>query len=161
MTVKNRGLQNLLYSFATASAAVLAIGTLPGCALGPEPKTTLVSTCATARFPIYFAKGSDELSDQARAAIRAGADLVRTCQVREVDIFGLAEADGPAAVDLDLSKRRAANVAQALQAAGLPEPLFDVKGLGASTARTATGRPEMLQRKTLVVIQVASASPTS
>jgi len=160
MTVKHRGLQNPFYTFATASAAILAIATLPGCAMGPKP-SALVSTCATARFPIYFAKGSDELSDQARQAIRAGADLVRTCQVREVDIFGLTGADGSAAVDLDLSKRRAANVAQALEAAGLPEPLFDVKGLGASTARTATGRPEMLQRKTLVVIQVASANPTS
>jgi outer membrane protein OmpA-like peptidoglycan-associated protein len=78
-----------------------------------------------------------------------------------VDIFGLAEADGPAAVDMALSKRRAANVAQALAAAGLPEPLFDVEGLGVSTARTAQGRPAMLQRKTLVVIQVASATPPS
>jgi len=143
------------------SAVVCAVAMLPGCASGPKPAVAVASSCSAARFPIYFAKGSDALSDQARAAIRAGADLVRTCQVREVDIFGLAEADGPAAVDLDLSKRRAANVAQALEAAGLPEPLFDVQGLGASTARTAQGRPAMLQRKTLVVIQVASAAPAS
>jgi len=142
-------------------AAAMAIGMLAGCASGPNPPVGVGSSCSSTRFPIYFAKGSDVLSDQARAAIRAGADLVRTCQVREVDIFGLAEADGPAAVDLALSKRRAANVAQALAAAGLPEPLFDVEGLGASTARTAKGRPAMLQRKTLVVIQVASAIPTS
>jgi OOP family OmpA-OmpF porin len=146
--------------FAAASVAIAACG-LAGCAMGPKPVPAVASNCASARFPIYFAKGSDELSDQARAAIRAGADLVRTCQVREVDIFGLADADGPASVDLALSKRRAANVAQALAAAGLPQPLFDVEGLGASTARTATGRPAMLQRKTLVVIQVASGPPTS
>jgi len=146
---------------AAAIAALLALGTLSGCATAPAPNPTIGSACTPARFPIYFAKGSDVLSDQARAAIRAGADLVRTCQVREVDVFGLAEADGPAAADLALSKRRAANVAQALAAAGLPEPLFDVEGLGASTARTAKGRPAMLQRKTLVVIQVASASPLS
>jgi OOP family OmpA-OmpF porin len=139
-------------------AAALAIGMLQGCATGPKP---LASHCSVTRFPIYFAKGSDVLSDQARDAIRAGADLVRTCRVREVDIFGLAEADGPASVDLALSKRRAANVAQALAAAGLPEPLFDVEGLGASTALTAKGRPAMLQRKTLVVIQVAPTTPTS
>jgi OOP family OmpA-OmpF porin len=144
-----------------AAAAVVAGLSLAGCATAPQPVAAVASGCSSARFPIYFAKGSDELSDQARAAIRAGADLVRTCQVREVDIFGLADADGPAAVDLALSKRRAANVAQALAAAGLPQPLFDVEGLGASTARTATGRPAMLQRKTLVVIQVASGSPTS
>jgi len=161
MTVKNRGLQNLLYGFAAASAAIMALGTMSGCALGPKPHVAAVKTCTPARFPIYFAKGSDELSDQARDAIRAGADLVRSCKVTEVDVFGVAGADGSTAVDLDLSKRRAANVAQALEAAGLPEPLFDVEGLGASTARTATGRPAMFQRKTLVVIQVASTSPAS
>ncbi len=159
MTLQNRRHRLLVAGLAAASA--LAVGLSGGCALGPKPKTAVVSTCATARFPIYFAKGSDGLSDQAREAIRAGADLVRTCKVTEVDVFGLASADGPAAVDLALSKRRAANVAQALAAAGLPEPLFDVQGLGASTARTAKGAPEMLQRKTLVVIQVASGVPTS
>jgi outer membrane protein OmpA-like peptidoglycan-associated protein len=158
MTLQNRRLRALTVGLAAACAAA---GGLSGCALGPKPSTAVVSTCATARFPIYFAKGSDELSDQARAAIRAGADLVRTCKVQEVDVFGLTGADGTAAVDLDLSKRRAANVAQALAAAGLPAPLFDVEGLGASTERTAAGRPAMFQRKTLVVIQVASPSPTS
>jgi OOP family OmpA-OmpF porin len=148
----------LVAGFAAVSAG---IGGLSGCALGPKPKTALVSACATARFPIYFAKGSDELSDQARDAIRGGADLVRTCKVTEVDVFGLTSADGSVSVDLALSKRRAANVAQALAAAGLPEPLFDVEGLGASTARTAHGGRAMLQRKTLVVIQVASTTPTS
>jgi OOP family OmpA-OmpF porin len=148
------------FGFGVAATMASAF-TLAGCAMGPKPVPVVASSCASARFPIYFAKGSDDLSDQARAAIRAGADLVRTCQVREVDIFGLTDADGPASVDLALSKRRAANVAQALAAAGLPQPLFDVEGLGASTARTATGRPAMLQRKTLVVIQVASGSPTS
>jgi outer membrane protein OmpA-like peptidoglycan-associated protein len=156
MTLKNREFFALLAGFAATCAAVSG---LSGCASGPTPDGPVASKCSPARFPIYFARGSDVLSDQARAAIRAGADLVRTCQVREVDIFGLAAADGPASVDLALSKRRAANVAQALAAAGLPEPLFDVEGLGASTARTAKGAPAMLQRKTLVVIQVASRSP--
>jgi len=161
MTLKNGRWRPLFAGFAALSAGFAAIGTLASCAMGPKPAPAIASNCSSTNFPIYFAKGSDVLSDQARAAIRAGADMVRTCQVREVDIFGLTSADGPAAVDLALSKRRAANVAQALAAAGLPEPLFDVEGLGASTARTAKGGPAMLQRKTLVVIQVASTPQTS
>jgi peptidoglycan-associated lipoprotein len=160
MTLTGRRFHDLTYGLA-ASAIAITVSMLPGCASGPGPATAVVSRCAPARFPIYFAKGSDAVSDQAREAIRAGADLVRSCQVREVDIFGLAEGDGSAAVDLALSKRRAANVAQALEAAGLPEPLFDVQGLGASNARTAAGRPAMFQRKTLVVIKVAGAEGSS
>ena len=73
-------------------------------------------------------------------------------------MFGLADADGPAANNLDLSRRRAAVVADALAATGLPRPLFDVKGLGKSGARTAQGAPSLLQRKTLVVIRVGPAT---
>jgi len=155
MARASRKFKPLVCGIAAACAAAIVIGALPGCALAPMPKPIATFTCAPARFPIYFAKGSDELSDQAHDAIRAGADLVRTCKVTEVDVFGLTSADGTASVDMELSKRRAANVAQALAAAGLPQPLFDVEGLGASTAHTVQGRPAMLQRKTLVVIQVA------
>ena len=121
---------------------------------GPAP---MAEACADVNFPIYFAKGPDALRDPARLAITAGAAEVKACRVREVDVFGLADADGPAGRNLDLSRRRALVVAQALAASGFPQPLFDVKGLGESNARTATGAPAMLQRKTLVVIRVAKA----
>ena len=116
---------------------------------------TLGPSCAHVKFPIYFARASDVLSDPAHQAIIAGAAEVKGCRVKEVDVFGLADMDGPAGRNLELSRRRAQVVAQALAASGFPPPLFDVKGLGESNAHTAAGAPAMLQRKTLVVIQVA------
>ncbi len=141
------------------AAAVLAAVALAvsACATG-GPKggaTATGATCADVSFPIYFAKASDVLSDPARQAIGAGAGQAKGCQVREVDVFGLADMDGAADRNLDLSRRRAQVVAQALAASGFPQPLFDVKGLGESNARTATGAPAMLQRKAMVVIRVA------
>ena len=122
----------------------------------PPPASALRPPCTDVNFPIYFAKGSDQLTDPARQAIAAGRAQLGACQVREVDVFGLADMDGPAASNLDLSRRRAAVVAQALAATGLPRPLFDVKGLGESDARTAQGAPKLLERKATVVIRVGA-----
>ena len=139
-------------------AAALLASALAGCANTPvAPRLSSGSgpVCADVSFPIYFATGSDQLTDPARQAISAGQAQAHGCAVREVDVFGLADADGPSGRNMDLSRRRASAVAQALVATGLPRPLFDVQGLGESGARTARGAPAMLQRKTLVVIHVA------
>ncbi len=147
---------------ALRGATVLALMGLAaaGCATGGSKQTASSSAvvCADVNFPIYFATGSDVLSDPAHQAILAGAGEVKGCRVREVDVFGLADVDGAASQNLALSRRRAQVVAAALAASGFPQPLFDVKGLGESNARTATGAPAMLQRKTLVVIHVVKAS---
>ena len=135
-----------------AAVALVATGCASG---GPKvsPMAMANSGCADVNFPIYFAKGSDVLSDAARQAISAGAGEVKACRVSEVDVFGLADMDGPASQNLELSRRRAQIVAQALAGSGFPQPLFDVKGLGESNARTATGAPALLPRKALGELQ--------
>jgi outer membrane protein OmpA-like peptidoglycan-associated protein len=117
--------------------------------------------CADVNFPIYFAKGSDQLSDPARDAILAGAAQVKTCKVSEVDVLGLASVDGGAAANQALSRRRASIVAQTLIAAGMPAPLFDVEGLGESGARTVHGAHAILQRKAEVDIHIAPSAPSA
>lgn len=141
-----------------ALGVVCAAPLLAACASHPRPNLTAAGApCANVDFPIYFAEGSDQLTDPARQAVAAGAAEVRGCRIGEVDVFGLADANGPADQNLELSRRRATAVAQALASSGLPAPLFDVKGLGESNARTARGRPALLQRKTEVVIRVTGA----
>ncbi|MHB8283521.1 MAG: OmpA family protein [Caulobacteraceae bacterium] len=136
-------------------------GIASGCAMTPKPVAVraIAPTCADVAFPIYFAKGSDQLSEPARQAILAGAAQVRACKVSEVDVLGLASVDGDAASNQALSRRRASIVAQTLIAAGMPGPLFDVEGLGESGARTVHGAHAILQRKAEVDIHVAPPTP--
>lgn len=153
----------LLKVLRAAGMAAVAGASISACssmrpAPPPPPVSAAGTPCQDVNFPIYFAKGSDELTDPARQAIAAGQSQARGCTIREVDVFGLADMDGPADRNLALSHRRATVVAQALAAAGLPRPLFDVQGLGESGARTAKGAPALLQRKAVVVIRVSPAA---
>ena len=123
---------------------------------GPPPLTPLAAAarpvCTDVVFPIYFAQGSDELTPAASQLIGVQAQQVHGCRIGYVSVLGLTDAGGPAAKNLQLSKRRAANVAQALASAGLPAPKFEVNGAGETGALTDNGHPVPLRRKTEVVI---------
>ena len=73
-------------------------------------------------------------------------------------LVGLADADGAANRNLALSRRRAATVARALAAGGLPRPEFDIDAVGQAGAVTGGGDAEPLRRRTEVVVR-ASAPP--
>lgn len=165
MTLNSRpNLTSTAAAWMRGVALASAIGALvAGCASAPRPIAVraVAPVCADVNFPIYFAKGSDQLSDPAHQAILAGAAQVKACKVSEVDVLGLADIDGPAAANQALSRRRASIVAQALITAGMPAPLFDVEGLGASGARTVHGRRAILQRKAEVDIHIAPPAPAS
>ncbi len=109
-------------------------------------------TCTDTVFPIYFAQGSDQLTPTAGQVIGSQAALVRGCRIGYVSVLGLTDANGTAADNLDLSRRRATTVAKALVAAGLPAPKFEVNGVGENGAVSDSGRPVPLRRKTEVVI---------
>jgi outer membrane protein OmpA-like peptidoglycan-associated protein len=109
-------------------------------------------SCADFSFPIYFEKGSDQLTAAARAVLDSSAALARACTIGKVEVLGLADADGPANRNLALSRRRATHVAGALAADGLPAPVFDIEAIGEAGAKAVDGKPEPLRRRTEVVI---------
>ena len=126
---------------------------LSGCTSAPlKPMPVARPACTDVVFPIYFAEGSDQLTPTAGQVIGSEAALVRGCRIGYVSVLGLTDAAGGAAHNLDLSRRRAATVAQALASAGLPAPKFEVNGAGETGALTDKGRPVPLRRKTEVVI---------
>ena len=135
----------------TAAVLVLALG---GCMSAPlKPMATAARpTCTDQVFPIYFAEGSDQLTQGAFQVIGDQAAVVRGCRIGYVSVLGLTDAAGGATHNLDLSKRRAVTVAHALAAAGLPAPKFEVSGVGESGAVSDSGHPVPLRRKTEVVI---------
>lgn len=135
---------------------VVALG-LAGCESAPPrpaPATPVrpALACADASFPIYFDKGSDQLTAAARMVVDANVQQVRGCRVTKIEVLGLADADGPRLRNLELSRRRAANVAKALAGDGLPTPVFDIEAIGEAGAKAPDGKPEPLRRRTEVVI---------
>jgi peptidoglycan-associated lipoprotein len=125
----------------------------PQVAVEPAP------ICADFSFPIYFENNSDQLGAAAMQVIGDGAARVRGCDIQRVELLGLADATGSARTNLEISRRRAASVAEALVAAGLPRPAFDIGAAGQSGALTPAGAPEPLRRRTEVVIRARPKAP--
>jgi peptidoglycan-associated lipoprotein len=147
--------------FAIGAAGVALSALVAGCAgggghptLAPAPVASAAS-CVQVSFPIYFSENSDQLTDPARQALDVAARQVRGCRIDYVSVIGLTDSVGAADENLELSKRRASAVAAALQAAGLPAPKFEVRGLGERGATLADGKAAPLRRRTDVVIHAA------
>ena len=142
---------------ASAAAGVgLLVGALAaaGCADtgggAPRPvaATATATRCTDERFPIYFAQGSAELPPGAREVIRSASNRVSGCRIKAVDVVGVAAADAA------LTRRRVDVVTQALAAAGLPSPTFDVQVTGAASP---PGPRAPLARRTEVVLHAVPA----
>lgn len=137
--------------------AILALAVVVGvgaCAT-PMRRDALVtgeSMCAPVRFDIYFRENEARLTDAAGQAIEAAAGVLRPCSVRRVQVLGLADATGASEANLSLSQRRARTVAQALNAAGLPAPVFEVAAAGDAGATTQDGADEPMRRRAEVVV---------
>jgi len=107
------------------------------------------------RFDGYNASdlGIIEMSETSAAqAIALQAGRLAGCEVRRVRVLGLADATGTPEANLTLSQRRARETAEALAAAGLPAPVFDVAAAGDAGAVTADGADQPLRRRAEVVI---------
>lgn len=151
----------LSWKIALAGSAASALA-LAGCASEPMHKTPApglaASTCADFSYPIYFEKGSDQLTAAARAVVDSSVKQVHGCKVSKVEVLGLADADGGKQRNLELSRRRAANVAKALAGEGMPSPAFDIDAIGELGAKALDGKPEPLRRRTEVVIHAQPAT---
>lgn len=131
---------------------------LAGCAGTPWERADLVaepSVCAPQRFDIYFRDGEAGLTDAARHAIGLTATQLQGCDIRKVEVVGLADARGGAEANLDLSERRALAVKEAFEAAGWPSPAFSLVTAGESGSTTAAGANEPMRRRTEVLIDAA------
>ena len=111
------------------------------------------SPCTAKRFEVYFADSEARLTESARQAIGMTAAQLQGCDIRKVQVLGLADARGGATANLSLSERRAQAVAEALTAAGWPAPAFEVAAVGDEGAVTDAGVREPMRRRTEVLIE--------
>jgi outer membrane protein OmpA-like peptidoglycan-associated protein len=141
-----------------SAAAGLVAASLAGCATPGQQAQQAAArrvVCSDTDFPIYFDKGSDQLTSAATQTLAYTAGQLKGCRISEVEVLGLTDADARPGDALELSRRRAAVVARALAAAGLPAPVFDVAALGKLGSRVRGGAPTPLRRRTEVVIHAA------
>ena len=142
------------------SMAVMA-GTvsLSGCSMTEFMDRSAVvaepSACTAKRFEVYFADSEARLTEPARQAIGMAAAQLQGCEIRKVQVLGLADARGGATANLSLSERRAQAVAEALTAAGWPAPAFDVAAAGDQGAVTDAGVRDPMRRRTEVLVDAA------
>jgi len=127
-----------------------------GCMTRPDRDAIVADAdCAPVRFDVYFATDEAELTPVAAEAVRMGAAKAAGCRVDRVRVLGLADAQGGATANLNLSERRAQAVTTALEAAGLPAPVFEVQAAGDAGAMTAAGANAPLRRRTEVLIEAS------
>ena len=145
-----------------ALTVILAVGGLAvaGCAGPPwmRDRSALVTeptVCAPQRFEVYFRDSEAGLTDSARNAIALTATQLQGCDIRKVEVIGLADARGGATANMDLSQRRALAVAEALEAAGWPSPAFTLVGAGDTGSVTVAGANEPMRRRTEVLVDAA------
>lgn len=117
-------------------------------------------TCTQVSFPIYFQTGSDQMAPEQSRVITEAARSVRDCAVSKLDVVGLAGLEGGKDASMDLAKRRSVVVADALKAAGLPTPRFDMGAVGSEGAQSKRGRRAPLRGRAEVIIY-AGAKPAA
>lgn len=129
-----------------------------GCADSPRSAPELVAQpnpCTPQKFEVYFRENEARLTDPALHAIGLTATQLQGCDIRRVQVVGLADATGGAHANLELSERRAVAVTEALTAAGWPTPAFDLVAAGQSGSMAADGTAEPMRRRTEVLVEAA------
>jgi outer membrane protein OmpA-like peptidoglycan-associated protein len=111
-----------------ATAGVLLAGC--GQVSGLETQARILSEppCTDFFFPIYFGSRSADVTAAARRVVGNAGRHAQGCAAPSVEVVGLA--DPQAEAGSALSRERARHVAEALRAAGLPEPTFQLNPLG-------------------------------
>jgi outer membrane protein OmpA-like peptidoglycan-associated protein len=117
--------------------------------------------CADTTLTLYFDEGSDQLTAPGKRLIDTTARHLKRCAVARAVVVGLADAPGAPADNRVLSQRRAERVTEALAAAGLPAPTFELTAEGEAGAVTADGRLAPLRRRADVRLTVQPRAPAS
>lgn len=146
----------------TIKIAVATIGVglmLAGCASAPwRPSRASIETttpaCADFQVSIYFERDEAQVTREARSVLNNASTMARGCNVRKARVVGLADAVGASDVNLELSRRRATSVTQALTKAGFRQVEFDVAAAGESNATNAAGESAPLRRRADIFFEV-------
>jgi peptidoglycan-associated lipoprotein len=135
----------------------LAVG-LSGCTTMRNARDRLVrapKVCQDMTLPVYFEPNEAEITRDGRRVISASAAQAKGCSVDSVRVLGLADAAGDPQANLELSKRRAASVADAIAKAGLPAAEFEVAAAGQAGAVNKDGQAAPVRRRADITLKLS------
>ena len=146
----------------TIKIAVATFGVglmLAGCASAPWKPTraSIEATppaCADFQVSLYFERDEAQVTREARSVLNNARTMARGCDVRKARVVGLADAVGASDINLELSRRRATSVTQALTRAGFRQVEFDVTAAGDANATNAAGESAPLRRRADIFFEV-------
>ena len=131
---------------------------LSACATVRSARDRIVRTpasCQDVSIPIYFEPDRAQLTPEGRRVIATEAARAKRCKVEVVKVVGLADATGDPAANLELSKARAASVADALMKTGLPPAEFDLAAAGQAGSMTAAGQIQPVRRRAEITLKLS------
>jgi outer membrane protein OmpA-like peptidoglycan-associated protein len=106
----------------------------------PPPAATPAAAPAPARsFLVFFDWDRADLSDRARQIIAEAAQSARTQQVTRIEVSGHADRTGSAQYNMQLSMRRAQNVAAELERRGVARSQMTLQAFGDTRPLVPTG----------------------
>lgn len=107
---------------------------------------------------ILFTLGSSSLETRANQVLRAVAIVLKKYKDTRVDVNGFSDTSGPREKNAELSRQRAAAVADALARNGVDQGRMNVRGFGETNLRvpTADGIVEARNRRVEILLQPAN-----
>jgi outer membrane protein OmpA-like peptidoglycan-associated protein len=140
------------------SAALLG-AMLAGCATPKSveaPKSADPAACAPRQMVFYFGSWETELNALSMQEINAVQAALKDCRIEWVRIVGMAGAPGDAAANIEVSQKRAENVAAALEKGGWPRSAFVLEAKGEDGAMTSDGLDKPMRRRVEVSVNASA-----
>ena len=122
---------NFKYNMIRFDGGVPMIGNFRIATGAPDMRNKLLTTGKLVSYGIYFDVNSDKVKPQSAGTLKEIAAILTENPALKIKIIGFTDADGDDAANLDLSKRRAAAVKNALSTAyGIDAARMDTDGKG-------------------------------
>jgi hypothetical protein len=137
---------------AFATALGLAALSLGACATTPRFQMPSFNPCADVSIGLYFESLSAEIGPEARAALKGAARQTRGCNVKSIDVLGLADPVGALDANQKLSEDRALAVSDALHSLGLTG--MNLAAAGETGSVTSGGAVAPLRRRVDILIRL-------
>ena len=120
------------------------------------PAPSAPTHCNAQQLVFYFGSWETALNDVAQKEISLVQTKLAGCSIDAVRIVGMAGAPGDVAANIEVSRKRAETVADALAAGGWPRDRFQLEVRGEDGATTSDGLEKPMRRRAEVSVTAST-----